>query len=682
MGTGRIRKASGSMATIFTLWIILIFVVAQGGLWGWFVLGQKDLYTMKLQTKLGGMLSLASDIASRTMVHERSAEMKFFLERIAADPDVISIKVIDADANTYHFIQGREELEQSGISWNPFFIPWNNSLEKPIASGEQPMGKVVMQFSGKGVNADMLDLLLLPLIGQGLVFIIVVIMIFAFTHNKMGRPVEILKESMSQVTGGDLTVDIPAMGTREIEDVADGLRYLIRGLSGNVQRLQTVTSGIAEAISTLTSTFSVTIERVKTQSVSTNQIAGSIKLSDSSRGQIKDSTGELKELIDENLASILEVKASEDEILEGMNSLFSSVENSYSVVSEMSKTSQSMMGHASKVLSSVENTSASVEEIIASVREVESSARESSQLAEYVRTLAAQKGVGTVDKAIKGMGRISDKVDTAVSIVGRLETRSLDIQKILAFIKDITEKTNLLSINASILAEQAGEYGKGFTVVAEQMRSLSTRTGAYTKEISGIIAMIQSDVSDVVSAIEDGKDMVTEGGETVYEVGETMSSILEASHTSANMTKMIEKATEDQVMALRHIEKSIIDVNSMAMDMDNAMGEMYKSAGYIHTTMGEVRDIAENAKTGSEELSKGVKLISDNLEGSTRRVGMIDEALSAQRSQDKDILSGVESIRNEGVWIISDLEGLSSSIDDLKGEFDALRKEMDMFRVE
>jgi methyl-accepting chemotaxis protein len=674
-----IKKTRGSIAVTLTLTVIAIFITVQSILWAGFLVSQKTLFAKKLAGKAEEITSLVAKVSSRSIREGRATDLKLYLDEVVDGEDIINVKVIDSSGSLIAHADGM--FKEQGLNLWPFYMKWSDMIIKPVVINGEVAGKVVLTYSGKSVNDDMLYLLLVPPLWQALVFIVIIVLIFVYISKYIGRPIDIIKGGMTKITSGDLTVDIPDMGGREISEIADGLRYLVKGLSVNVLRLKRVTKGISCAIGALKSTFKTATDRVKAQSATTNHIAGTMKLADESQGKIKDNAQRLSQLINENLSSVLEIKSREEEMHTNMEQLFRSVDNSYSVVAEMSQTSKGMMENASRVLGSVENTSASVDEIIASVKEVETNARESSRLAEDVRKLAAHKGIATVEKAINGMNMISSKVTLTVDIVRKLDKRSNDVKKVLTFIKDITEKTNMLSINASILAEQAGEQGKGFAVVAEQMRSLSTGTEGYTKEISAIVTKIQSDIGEVVSAIVQGNEMVKVGSDAVYEVGETMSSILESSHSSANMTKMIEQATEDQVLALRHIESSIVEVNRMSMEMDRAMAEMYKSSGYLFDNMGEVRDVAELTMKGSNELVEAVKFISQNLEKSADDVSGIEDAISLQKYQVVDILGGVESIRNEGVWIINDLEGLSDSIEGLRTEFDTLKGEMDSFKV-
>jgi methyl-accepting chemotaxis protein len=116
----------------------------------------------------------------------------------------------------------------------------------------------------------------------------------------------------------------------------------------------------------------------------------------------------------------------------------------------------------------------------------------------------------SVVNAIEGMENISEEVKKSAEIIQRLGIRSVDIEKILSVIKDVTEQTNLLSLNAAILAAQAGEYGKSFSVVADEIRGLSERTSSSTREIGGIVKTIQQDIKDAVFTIDSAKEKVEE----------------------------------------------------------------------------------------------------------------------------------------------------------------------------
>ncbi len=476
-------------------------------------------------------------------------------------------------------------------------------------------------------------------------------------------------------------MDNPEMDENELGAIADGLRYLVQRFSATVRRMNSLASNVIETIVGISSSFENSMEMVKKQSISTDEIALTVKNSLDSQKKISENTEQLTGISSENVSALMEVKASEDEIVGHMGSLYGATEKSYFIVSEMVDIASQVNENVQQVLTSVENTSASVEEIIASVKEVESSARVSSRIADDVREKAAHHGVVKVEKAINGMDAITDKVTYSVDIVNRLGKRSDDVQRILSVMKEVTDQTNLLSINASILAEQAGEHGKGFSVVAQEMRELSEKTANYTKDIAGIISKIQGEISDVVDAITEGMTFVEEGSLMVYSVGETMSAILESAHESANMTKMIERSTESQVIALRHVEDSVVEVNSMSQEMNNVMDKLFRSTEFILLHMGDVKDVADITKQGIYEQAEGVKAITRNMEKNNELVADINEAVSHQSKLEEGVSSEVEEIRSAGVWILSDMERVSNSLSRLREDVDVLKREMGTFKV-
>jgi methyl-accepting chemotaxis protein len=279
------------------------------------------------------------------------------------------------------------------------------------------------------------------------------------------------------------------------------------------------------------------------------------------------------------------------------------------------------------------------------------------------------------------MEEINEKVTYSVDIVNRLGQRSDDVQGILSVMKEVTDQTNLLSINASILAEQAGEYGKGFSVVAQEMRELSEKAEGYTKDIAGIISTIQNEIGEAVRSIDEGMEIVKDGSRLVLDVGETMSIILDAALESANMTKMIERSTEAQVTALRHVEESVVEVNTVSTGMNEVMQKLNRSTRFIMDHLGDVKDVAEGTKKGMAEQSDGVNSITMNIETTNERVADINEAATRQRKLEEGLFSEVEEIRNAGVWIVSDMERVSNTLARLREDVEVLKREMETFKI-
>ncbi len=376
------------------------------------------------------------------------------------------------------------------------------------------------------------------------------------------------------------------------------------------------------------------------------------------------------------------MKATADEIAASTGKLFKATEDAYSVVAEMTQTAKMIAANTEEASAAVEDTSAAIEEINASVREVESSAKESSALASKVTEVASEVGMMAVVDAVEGMEKISEEVKHSSEIITRLGTRSADIEKILSVIKDVTEQTNLLSLNAAILAAQAGEYGKSFSVVADEIRALSDRTASSTRDIANIIKTIQSEISEAVKSIDSGMKRVNEGGSMVFKVGEALRETLIASEQSADMSRSIERATEEQVKGLKQVALSIENIRRMMEQVAKSTQEQQKGTSHLLESASDVKDAADIVKQGTEEEATSIKMISKNLELADERIKKIGQSTSNQQKMNENVTAAIEQIKVIGTTITRDVEDVSLSLTTLHDEIELLKKEMESFKTD
>src|SRR5688500_16246565 len=158
----------------------------------------------------------------------------------------------------------------------------------------------------------------------------------------------------------------------------------------------------------------------------------------------------------------------------------------------------------------------------------------------------AEKGAQAVQNAIRGMNDIRDQIQETSKRIKRLGESSQEIGEIVQLISDITEQTNVLALNAAIQAASAGEAGRGFTVVAEEVQRLAERSGEATKHISAIVKSIQRDTQDAVEAMERSTRGVVDGTKTADEAGEALREIEQISNRLAELIGAISSATQQQ----------------------------------------------------------------------------------------------------------------------------------------
>ncbi len=166
----------------------------------------------------------------------------------------------------------------------------------------------------------------------------------------------------------------------------------------------------------------------------------------------------------------------------------------------------------------IQQASSSVLQMAQSIDEVSQSAAQSARVAQQ-SLAAAEKGAQSVQNQISGMNEIRTQIQDTSKRIKRLGESSLEIGEIVELISDITEQTNVLALNAAIQAASAGEAGRGFTVVAEEVQRLAERSGEATKQIEAIVKTIQADTQDAVAAMEKSTVGVVGGNEAVRRRG-------------------------------------------------------------------------------------------------------------------------------------------------------------------
>ncbi len=190
-------------------------------------------------------------------------------------------------------------------------------------------------------------------------------------------------------------------------------------------------------------------------------------------------------------------------------------------------------------------TAAAVEEMTVSVAQIADNTREAETTASMAGELAGQ-GQGTVEDVVAGMNRIARTVSQSASSIESLGNRSKEITSIVQVIKDIADQTNLLALNAAIEAARAGEQGRGFAVVADEVRKLAERSSNATTEISTMIASIQDDTVKAVTAMQSGSQMVQDGVSAVTRAGSSMTQIVDGTRHIGEVTRDIASSIREQ----------------------------------------------------------------------------------------------------------------------------------------
>lgn len=258
-------------------------------------------------------------------------------------------------------------------------------------------------------------------------------------------------------------------------------------------------------------------------------------------------------------------------------------------------TSAALLLAAEQQSRQIEDTSAAVNSMTHSILLVSNNAAEASQVARQ-SLLAATHGTLAVQNTISGMNEIRTQIQTTSKRIKRLGESSQEIGEIVELISDITEQTNILALNAAIQAASAGEAGRGFTVVAEEVQRLAERSAEAARQISAIVKTIQMDTNSAVAAMEKSTQGVVDGAALSDAAGQTLNEIETVTNHLAHLINSISTATAAQGEMAAVVSQNMLDIQNITALTTDGTQQTAQSVGQLSALAKELRSSVANFK--------------------------------------------------------------------------------------
>jgi methyl-accepting chemotaxis protein len=284
-----------------------------------------------------------------------------------------------------------------------------------------------------------------------------------------------------------------------------------------------------------------------------------------------------------------------------------------------SQSTDAQKGQTSQVAVAMQEMSRTVHEVSENCNRAAEASRQAAE--------TAREGGTIVEGSLARMRAIADSVSTTAQKVEELGKSSDQIGRIIGVIDDIADQTNLLALNAAIEAARAGEQGRGFAVVADEVRKLAERTTSATKEVAHMVESIQSETKTAVAAMHDGTNQVQEGVKTTARAGDSLKQIIHMSEQVGDMITHIATAATEQSAASEEINQNVTqmtrlitdsavgaqqaaracqELSELALDLQQLVSNFKLKAGSDSTSPPSARDAGLSDRRWSAVTSKGL----------------------------------------------------------------------------
>ena len=276
------------------------------------------------------------------------------------------------------------------------------------------------------------------------------------------------------------------------------------------------------------------------------------------------------------------------EVASSTNEVFNAVNSVASIAMENKNGMDSQSTEVNQLATAINEMSATASDIARSASSASGAANEANNEADEGKSVAAE----TINK----IKELSSDVSEACAVIGRVVESSDNIGSILDVIRGIADQTNLLALNAAIEAARAGEQGRGFAVVADEVRTLASRTQEATSEIQHMIEKLQITANDAKNAMEKGNDVAIKGVDQVVLTGQKLDSITNAVNSINDMNMQIASASEEQSAVSNEMDRSIISINDISVKTGESATKLSSASSIMFDQTKRLKEVVSKFK--------------------------------------------------------------------------------------
>jgi ABC-type transport system substrate-binding protein len=484
---------------------------------------------------------------------------------------------------------------------------------------------------------------------------------------------------LRSLAAGNLDAGMEA-GTAETVSEYPGFQKLLRSFRNVIAYLQDTSENVVVASGRISEKTRKLMVDAGEQVESTEVGRASVQQLDEEIEKVVMSVDALSGFTEQTSVSILEMRSSIEEVVEATHELSVLTDENAVSIEEMSRSIEEVAGHADSLSSfAIQNSSAMVQ-MDATIGQIEENIRETEQVTRQV-LLTSQEGTRVVGDTLKGLEKIHRAMATTLEAIDSLGGRSKQIGSILKVIRDIADQTNLLALNAAIIAAQAGEHGKSFGVVAEEIRDLAERASAATSEVGDLIQGVQQEVESVGRVARDGMSRAEEGLRIGKASEESLTRITQALSAAGTNVSHIARAASEQAKGSKQVTAAIEEMTRRIERISLATREQAQTSQLISKKTLNMQGLTRAVDNAMQDQAAGSNSIAEGMEQVKRSVESIQRALLAMSQAGQRMVNATDVIGGAAQQNLSSARDLSGTSNVLRQDSLLLVEELSTFSV-
>jgi methyl-accepting chemotaxis protein len=493
-------------------------------------------------------------------------------------------------------------------------------------------------------------------------------------------PLRTLGRAADLIASGDLTAAPPSVSRDEVGQLAGDFRRMAEGLKVLVVDVQAASEGVSAGAREAAAIGEQVRAGALGEHAGVIAMQAAVEAMDESVHLVSRGVGGLSEYVSATTSAMGEIAAAFDEVQRKGADLQKAMDAAMRDVEHLSAAGREAEGRLAELEALAGHAGTSLGSVRASMATLERTASESEATAEEVADAAARAG-GVVEETVQGIDTLRGAVSDAHRRVAALGRRSDDIDQVVDFIREVGGRTNLLSLNASIIAAQAGEHGKAFSVVADQIRDLAAQIARSTKSIGDIIHAVREDVEATAALIDRGDALAAEGVQLARNSLEALGHIQRSTVEGRETAAAIHAAVETHGGSWTEVSRLVESVANGSRAAAAAVQLVGRSVSGVNSVSRSVNAMADQVARALEEQGGLGRRQIDSLARLERMIADITRAVQSHDAATRRVRDALQHLSETAGEHESAVEGLAGVADRLGSRARALADSVGRFRV-